>query len=87
MGAAFSSVSVLNASFRRVPSVPGIPLGSTAESSGVDLLKVTLEQMVSFEIFKQMEVYNILYIISNPHGMCMYIIYTHTFSLDVGTTE
>ncbi|CAE7869567.1 Herc4, partial [Symbiodinium sp. KB8] len=35
VGAAFSSVSVLNASFRR-PS----PLGTTAESSGVDLLKV-----------------------------------------------
>ena len=40
MGAAFSSVSVLNASFRR--SGKGIPLGSSAESSGVDLLKVTL---------------------------------------------
>ena len=38
MGAAFSSVSVLNASFRR--SGKGIPLGSSAESSGVDLLKV-----------------------------------------------
>ena len=40
VGAAFSSVSVLNASFRR--SGKGIPLGSSAESSGVDLLKVTL---------------------------------------------
>lgn len=38
VGAAFSSVSVLNASFRR--SGKGIPLGSSAESSGVDLLKV-----------------------------------------------
>ena len=35
VGAAFSSVSVLNASFRRQS-----PLGTTAESSGVDLLKV-----------------------------------------------
>ncbi|CAJ1327670.1 unnamed protein product [Effrenium voratum] len=35
IGAAFSSVSVLNASFRRAS-----PLGTTAESSGVDLLKV-----------------------------------------------
>ena len=35
MGSAFSSVSVLNASFR-VPK----PLGATMESSGVDLLKV-----------------------------------------------
>ena len=35
VGAAFSSVSVLNASFRRTS-----PLGTTAESSGVDLLKV-----------------------------------------------
>ena len=38
VGAAFSSVSVLNASFRC--STPGVALGSSAESSGVDLLKV-----------------------------------------------
>ena len=35
VGSAFSSVSVLNASFRVAR-----PLGTTAESSGVDLLKV-----------------------------------------------
>lgn len=38
VGAAFSSVSVLNASFRRVNGA----LGSTAESSGVDLLKAQI---------------------------------------------
>ena len=86
-------MSVLNASFRRVPSVPGIPLGSTAESSGVDLLKVTLEPKNPLRleadgglqyIILYINIY-ILYYIESP--WYVYIMYIHTFSLDVGATE
>lgn len=78
VGAAFSSVSVLNASFRHVPSVPGIPLGSTAESSGVDLLKVTLEPKNPLRFSSRWR-FTIYYILYRIPMLCVYYVYTHFF--------